>query len=74
MLQPAIITVAAVFVTCPKCSTDIPLNTPDGETTDWSVAAAADYEVETDSSCLPTCPNCGQVVTIKLPKFLPVAP
>jgi hypothetical protein len=67
--RPAIVTIAALFVTCPSCSTDIPLATPDGDTVDWPLACIEDPE-ETPAQC----PECGQGVTIRLPKSLPVNP
>jgi hypothetical protein len=40
--RPAIISIACIFVTCPTCSTDIPITTPDGEVTDWPLGCIED--------------------------------
>jgi hypothetical protein len=72
--RPAILTIAALFVTCPGCSHDAPISTPDGDTTAWSLDNLADYDGETDRTVLPRCPECGQPLTIRLPNSLPVNP
>jgi hypothetical protein len=72
--QPAILTIAALFVTCPGCSNDIAISDCEVDAPDWSLAHLAEYDGETDQSVLPVCPECGQMVTINLPKSLPVNP
>jgi hypothetical protein len=67
--RPAIISIACIFVTCPTCSTDIPITTPDGEVTDWPLGCIEDPEGDQAQ-----CPECGQVVTVTLPRSLPVNP
>jgi hypothetical protein len=67
--KPAIISISCIFVTCPTCSTDIPITTPDGEETDWPLGCFEDTE-----GTPAQCTHCGQVVTVTLPRSLPVNP
>jgi hypothetical protein len=66
----ATISLACVFVTCPKCHSDLP--SPAGQA-DWTldeVQLAVNKSAEGDG---PRCPECGQVLTVTLPEVVEVS-